>query len=166
MFLLASVASCSVTHAPLKRVWLWLLRILGPDGCRQHGAFSSPGCTDTALSASPCAMGAIALTTSVALCWASSSMSTPFLHWGAQLWTDIAPDVVSQVAYKAKGSPPWTHCWWSLPCRVHCWPIVNLLSTRIPRAFSAELLCRGLFPILCLCTRLSHSECRTCSCFC
>lgn len=38
-----------------------------------------------------------------------------------------------------------------LCCKVHCWVMVNLLSTRSPRTFSADLLYSWSVPSMCWC---------------
>lgn len=109
--------------------------------------------TGTALSFSLYDRGSSPFILSVAFCWTCSTKSLSLLYWTQHSWTWCVTG-----AEQREGWPP-LPCWQCCPmhpgrllvtftARTWCWLMVSLLSTRIPRAIFAKLLCWHL-PGLC-----------------
>jgi len=110
---------------------------------------------------------------SVARFWTLSSMSMSLLCWGAQNWTQRSRCNLTSAEQKGRLTSLllmamfplvqprycWLFCF--LATRAHCLLMVNLVSTRTPRSFSAKLLCSWAAPSMYWCLWLCLPLCRS-----
>lgn len=94
-----------------------------------------------------------------------------FLHWVAQNCTQFHTKAKHsgitfshQIAMLCLMHPKLLFTF--LAARTHCWLMLSLLLTSTPTSLTAGLLSHHLFPSLCLCPALLHSNCSTSTCPC